>query len=124
MLCPQTNRTLNANISRFIDLNQTGLLVQSSSETEPIKHAGHGETEGKCAPNAHQTCIKIDAKKITQGQRNDEIRQESHINQRPDIRQTAQRIGIVGLHTVAELIDDKRDNGHGNHADNIAGVCE
>ena len=87
--------------------------LMSESEIEHQSCTGESEWEGK--PDACQAPIEDEAEEVARRERDDEIGNEGIEHDRLNIGNTAEGIGIVALHAVAELIDDERDDEAGHH---------
>ena len=94
------------------------------SETE-IEHqscAGQAEREGE--PDAGQAPIEYETEEIACREGDDEIGNEGIEHDRFHIGNAAEGIGIITLQTVAELIDDERDDEAGYHEGYFIIVCK
>ena len=74
-----------------------------------------GEAEGEGKPDAGQAPIEYETEKVARRERDDEISNESDVHHRFHVGNATERIGVVALHAVAELIDDERDDEASHH---------
>ena len=87
--------------------------LMSETEIEHQPCAGESEREGE--PDACQAPIEYETEEIACREGDDEIGDEGIEHDRFHIGNAAEGIGIVALQTVAELIDDERDDEAGHH---------
>ena len=96
--------------------------LMSETEIEHQPCAGESEREGE--PDAGQAPIEYEAEEVARREGDDEIGNEGIEHDRLYIGNTAEGIGVVALHAVAELIDDERDDEAGNHKGYFGIVCK
>ena len=87
------------------------LLAESEIEHQPC--AGESEWEGE--PDAGQSPIEHEAEEVACRKGDDEVGNEGIEHDRLNIGNTAEGIGIVALHAVAELVDNERDDEASHH---------
>ena len=87
------------------------LLVESEIEHQSCT----GEPEWEGEPDAGQSPIEHEAEEVACRKGDDEIGNEGIEHDRLNIGNTAEGIGIVALHAVAELVDDERDDEASHH---------
>ena len=87
------------------------LMSESEIEHQPCA----GESEGEGEPDACQAPIENETEQIACRKGDDEIGNEGIEHDRLNIGNTAEGIGIVALHAVAELVDDERDDEASHH---------
>ena len=76
------------------------------SETEIEHQPCTGKSEGEGEPDAGQAPIEYETKEVSCRKGDDEVGDEGNVHHRLYIGNTAEGIGIVALHAVAELVDD------------------
>ena len=96
--------------------------LMSETEIEHQPCAGESEREGE--PDACQAPIEYETEEIACREGDDEIGDEGIEHDRFHIGNAAEGIGIVALQTVAELIDDERDDEAGHHEGYFIIVCK
>ena len=74
-----------------------------------------GKSEGEGEPDAGQAPIENETEKVACRKGDDEVGNEGIEHDRLNIGNTAEGIGIVALHAVAELVDDERDDEASHH---------
>ena len=107
----------NLQILREYELN-VNLKVALSyllAETEIEHQSCTGESEWEGEPDAGQAPIEHEAEEVACRKGDDEIGDEGNVHHRLNIGNTAEGIGIVALHAVAELIDDERVDEASHH---------
>lgn len=94
------------------------------SESPPHHHARRRQSERERHPNAHQSVVQHESAEIAHGQRDDEEGDERNQHQRLHVGDTAQRVRVVYLHAVAELVDEERQEQREHTRRHLGAVCK
>ena len=98
-----------------LNVNLKVALSYLLAETEIEHQSCTGKSEGEGEPDTGQAPIEYETKEVSRWKRDDEIGNEGIKHDRLNIGNTAEGIGIVALHAVAELVDDERDDEASHH---------
>ena len=98
-----------------LNVNLKVALSYLLAESEIEHQSCTGESEGEGEPDACQAPIEHEAEEVACRKGDDEIGNEGIEHDRLNIGNTAEGIGIVALHAVAELVDDERDDEASHH---------
>ena len=98
-----------------LNVNLKVALSYLLAESEIEHQSCTGKSEGEGEPDTGQAPIEHEAEEVARRERDDEIGNEGIEHDRLNIGNTAEGIGIVALHAVAELVDDERDDEASHH---------
>ena len=98
-----------------LNVNLKVALFYLLAETEIEHQSCTGKSEGEGEPDTGQAPIEYETKEVSRWKGDDEIGNEGIEHDRLNIGNTAEGIGIVALHAVAELVDDERDDEASHH---------
>ena len=96
-----------------VNLKVTLSYLLTESEIEHQSCTGESEREGE--PDAGQSPIEHETEQIACRKGDDEIGDEGNVHHRLYIGNTAEGIRVVALQTVAELVNDERNDEAGHH---------
>ena len=88
-----------------VNLKVTLSYLLAESEIEHQSCTGKSEWEGE--PDAGQSPIEHEAEEVACRKRDDEISNEGDVHHRFHVGNASQGVGIIALHSIAELVNNK-----------------